>query len=72
VEGWEYSVDPWPGRVVREMSPLSSIDDDEIELLEREIAVYHRELEKEERSAKSQGESQVGKRGFHGRRRTVR
>src|SRR5271170_2717835 len=37
IQGWEYSVDPWPGRAVREMSPLSSIADDDVEELEKEL-----------------------------------
>lgn len=47
IEGWEYSVDPWPGRAVREMSPLSSMGDDEIEELEKEVFAHRKELEKE-------------------------
>lgn len=37
IEGWEYSPDPWPGHVVREMSPLSSVGDDDIRQLEKEL-----------------------------------
>jgi hypothetical protein len=40
IEGWEYTVDPWPGRAVREMSPLSSIADDDVEQLEKEIFAH--------------------------------
>lgn len=37
IEGWEYSTDPWPGRVVRDMSPLSSIGDEDVKQLERDL-----------------------------------
>lgn len=37
IEGWEYSSDPWPGRAVRDMSPLSSIGDEDIKQLERDL-----------------------------------
>jgi hypothetical protein len=75
IEGWEYSVDPWPGRAVREMTPLSSIGDDEVELLEKELQVYRSELEKEKKQeqthASGRGPRQVRRRGggFHGGRR---
>jgi hypothetical protein len=45
IEGWEYSVDPWPGRAVREMSPLSSIDDQDIEQMEKELITEREEIE---------------------------
>jgi hypothetical protein len=45
IEGWEYSVDPWPGRAVRDMSPLSSIGDDDVEQLEKELLAERKEIE---------------------------
>ena len=45
IEGWEYSVDPWPGRAVRDMSPLSSIGDDYGEQLERELIAEREEID---------------------------
>jgi len=45
IEGWEYSVDPWPGRAVRDMSPLSSIGDDDVEQLEKELLAERKEFE---------------------------
>ena len=47
IEGWEYSVDPWPGRIVREMSPLSSIGDDAVEQLEKELIAHRKEIQNE-------------------------
>jgi hypothetical protein len=43
IEGWEYSVDPWPGHKVREMSPLSMITDDEADTLQKELVAYQEE-----------------------------
>ena len=43
IEGWEYSVDLWPGHNVREMSPLSTIADDELDLLRKELTTYREE-----------------------------
>ena len=60
IEGWEYSPDPWPGHVVREMSPLSSAGDDDIRQLEKEL-IDQRELVAEDetpepsRSRRSRG-----------------
>src|ERR1700694_5557671 len=45
IEGWEYSVDPWPGRAVREMSPLSSIDDEDAEQMEKDLIAAREEIE---------------------------
>jgi Bromodomain len=45
IEGWEYSVDPWPGRAVRDMSPLSSIGDDDAEQLEKELIAERKEID---------------------------
>ena len=61
IEGWEYSVDPWPGRAVREMSPLSSIGDDEVKQLEKELIAHRREIQNEQTSART---------GFQVRRRS--
>lgn len=47
IEGWEYSADPWPGRAVREMSPLSDVEDDEVDRLEKELAVARRNIQEE-------------------------
>jgi hypothetical protein len=44
IEGWEYSVDPWPGRAVREMSPLSSIADEDAEQLEKDLITVRKEI----------------------------
>jgi hypothetical protein len=44
VEGWEYSVDPWPGKAVREMSPLSSVDEEDVVIMERELVALKREI----------------------------
>jgi len=48
IEGWEYSVDLWPGHKVREMSPLSTIADDEMDLLQKELVAYCEERENAE------------------------
>lgn len=48
IEGWEYSVDPWPGRAVREMSPLTSIDDDDVEQMEKELIADRKEIQNEQ------------------------
>lgn len=48
IEGWEYTVDPWPGRAVREMSPLSSIGDDAVEQLEKELMAHRKEIQDEQ------------------------
>ena len=45
IEGWEYSVDPWPGRAVREMSPLSSIADEDAKQLEKDIRAIGKEIQ---------------------------
>jgi hypothetical protein len=37
IEGWEYSSDPWPGCAVRDMSPLSSIGDEDVKQMEKEL-----------------------------------
>lgn len=46
IEGWEYSVDPWPGHKVREMSPLSTIGDDEVDVLRKELISYQEAQDK--------------------------
>ena len=43
IEGWEYSSGPWPGRAVRDMSPLSSIGDEDIKQLERDLVNERRQ-----------------------------
>jgi hypothetical protein len=67
IEGWEYSVDPWPGRAVREMSPLSSIGDEEAEQLERELLAIHKESQVERtivpKTSRGRGRSQSRGRG---------
>jgi hypothetical protein len=45
IEGWEYSTDPWPGRAVREMSPLSSIADDDVDRLEKELLLERKQID---------------------------
>jgi hypothetical protein len=45
IEGWEYSTDPWPGRAVREMSPLSSIADDDVDRLEKELLFDRKQIQ---------------------------
>jgi len=44
IEGWEYSTDPWPGRAVREMSPLSDIEDEEVTRLGRELVTARKKI----------------------------
>jgi hypothetical protein len=71
IEGWEYSVDPWPGRAVREMSPLSSIGDDEVEQMEKELIAQRKEIENEQGSQRRgfRGNKSRGKGRFRGRGR---
>lgn len=76
IEGWEYSVDPWPGRAVREMSPLSSINDEDVEQMEKELIAHRKELEYEQMPVKSgfgggrgRGRGRGRARVFHGRGR---
>ena len=57
IEGWEYSVDPWPGRAVRELSPLSSMADEDVELLEKEIQAHRKELQNGTSRATDNGKS---------------
>jgi hypothetical protein len=45
IEGWEYSMDPWPGRAVREMSPLSSIGEEDASRLEKELLLERKQIE---------------------------
>jgi hypothetical protein len=73
IEGWEYSVDPWPGHVVREMSPLSTIGDGEVDGLEKELVAYEKE-EEENARAMSAGPARGGRggRGERGRGRWFR
>jgi hypothetical protein len=44
IEGWDYSYDPWPGRAVREMSPLSEIAEEDMKELEEELASVRKEI----------------------------
>ena len=69
IEGWEYSVDPWPGRAVREMSPLSSIDDDEVEQLAKDIVTQKKEIEKDEKEERTPGRTPARGRSRKGRAR---
>jgi hypothetical protein len=72
IEGWEYSVDPWPGRAVREMSPLSSIGDDDVEQLEKELIAHRKEIQNEQASASTGFQSRNRSRGRGGRGRGIR
>src|SRR5277367_4423653 len=74
IEGWEYSVDPWPGRAVREMSPLSSIADDDVEELEKELVAHRNEIEESQRTpTPSRGRFKGrGRGGIRGHPRSVR
>lgn len=71
IEGWEYSVDPWPGRAVREMSPLSSIGDDDVKQLEKELLAHRKEIQSEQTPARTgiRGHSRSRARG---RSRSIR
>ena len=77
IEGWEYTVDPWPGRAVREMSPLSSIDDDDVAQLEKDLIAHRKEIQNEETSARtgsrghSRSHSKGGGRRFQGKARRL-
>jgi|SRR5277367_5038281 len=75
IEGWEYSVDPWPGRAVREMSPLSSIADDDVEVLEKELIAHRNEIEERQRTPRTPFRSKVKGRaqgGFRGTPKSIR
>jgi hypothetical protein len=76
IEGWEYSVDPWPGRAVREMSPLSSIADDDVEELEKELVAHRNEIEESQRTLRTPSRGRFrgrgGRGGFRGHPRSVR
>jgi len=75
IEGWEYSVDPWPGRAVREMSPLSSIADDDVEELEKELIAHRHEIEESHRTPRTSSRGRFkgrGRGGFRGHTRSVR
>ena len=72
IEGWEYSVDPWPGRAVREMSPLSSIGDDDVEQLEKELIAHRKEIQNEQMTASTSFRSRNRSRGRGGRSRGIR
>jgi len=60
IEGWEYSTDPWPGRAVREMSPLSDIEDEEVVRLEKELGVARKQIDDDEEPP---NQTSVGSRG---------
>ena len=75
IEGWEYSVDPWPGRAVREMSPLSSIADDDVEELEKELIARRKEIEEGRRTPRPPSRGPFkgqGRGGFRGHRALIR
>jgi len=73
IEGWEYSVDLWPGHKVREMSPLSTIADDEMDLLQKELTVYREEQHDAEGLDAVPQRSQRGPgRRYRGRSRSLR
>ena len=72
IEGWEYSVDPWPGRAVREMSPLSSIADNDVDELEKELIAHHMEMEDSERTPRPPSRKERGRGGFEGHNQPVR
>jgi hypothetical protein len=67
IEGWEYSTDPWPGRAVREMSPLSDIEDDEVARLERELVNARKEINEDDESLEAV--KHVHRRGWRSRPR---
>ena len=75
IEGWEYSVDPWPGRAVREMSPLSSIADDEMEELEKVLLAHRNEIEESQRTPRTPSRSKLNGRargGYRGTPKSIR
>jgi len=74
IEGWEYSVDPWPGRAVREMSPLSSIADEDVEELEKELIAHRNEIEESRRTpnATSRSNKLKGRGGSRATPKSVR
>jgi hypothetical protein len=60
IEGWDYSVDPWPGQAVREMSPLSSIGDEDIEQLKKSLIAEREEFD-DNASPKKKGRGHRGR-----------
>jgi len=60
IEGWDYSVDPWPGQAVREMSPLSSIGDEDIDQLKKSLIAEREEFD-DDASPKKKGRGRRGR-----------
>ena len=65
IEGWEYSADPWPGRAVREMSPLSSLGDDDVYQLEKALKEKREQVEEETPEPPRSRRSRGGTVSFH-------
>jgi hypothetical protein len=69
IEGWGYSFDPWPGRAIREMSPLSEISEDDIKHLEAELVSERLDLDTVTRSSPGQSHTSRGRTSHKRRRR---
>jgi hypothetical protein len=72
IEGWEYSADPWPGRAVREMSPLSSLGDDDVYQLEKDLKEKREQIEEETPEPPRSRRSRGGTISFHSSSRSRR